>query len=79
MEKKLLTELAKSNILGNNKLMGLLMGYFDRGQPTLENWIAKDNEQLTDPACIKIICDNTGLFETQVVYSVVEDKANTAA
>lgn len=69
MEKKLLTELAKSNILGNNKLMGLLMGYFDRGQPTIENWIAGDNERLTEDGAVKVICDNTGLFESQVVMA----------
>ena len=55
---------------GNNYLMADLMRLFNRCQNTIENWMKAKDIRLTTPAAVKIIVDNTGLKEEQVLEEV---------
>jgi hypothetical protein len=54
-------------IKGNNKLMGRLMIAFDRGQNTIENWMASKDIRLTTPTAVQIIKEETGLTEQEIL------------
>jgi hypothetical protein len=54
-------------IKGNNKLMGRLMIAFDRGQNTIENWMASKDIRLTTPTAVQILKEETGLTEEEIL------------
>lgn len=60
---------AADQIKTNNKLIGRLMGAFNRGQKTIENWIDQNNVLLTTPLAVEIISEETGLVESQILES----------
>ena len=61
------TDKAIEGIKGNNKLMGRLMIAFDRGQNTIENWMASKDIRLTTPTAVQIIKEETGLTEKEIL------------
>jgi hypothetical protein len=63
-------------IKGNNKLMGRLMIAFDRGQNTIENWMASKDIRLTTPTAVQIIREETGLQDEEILE---EDKQTEPA
>lgn len=65
------TDKAIEGIKGNNKLMGRLMIAFDRGQNTIENWMALKDIRLTTPTAVQIIREETGLTDAEILE---EDK-----
>jgi hypothetical protein len=65
------TDKAIEGIKGNNKLMGRLMIAFDRGQNTIENWMASKDIRLTTPTAVQIIKEETGLQDEEILE---EDK-----
>ncbi len=70
MQNKQISDIAVRAILSNNKLMGLLMGHFDRGQATIENYLDAKNPALIEPEPLQIIKKESGLFESQIVEDV---------
>lgn len=70
-----LTAGAITSIRKNNKLIGRLIMEFNRGQNTIENWLKSDNSPLTTPLGVKIISEETGLTDEEILEPV-EVKAN---
>jgi hypothetical protein len=70
------TDKAIEGIKGNNKLMGRLMIAFDRGQNTIENWMASKDIRLTTPTAVQIIKEETGLCDEEILE---EDKQTEPA
>lgn len=62
-----ISDLAISRIKGNNKVIAGLMLEFDRGQPTIENWLAIKDSRLTTPNAVRIIGSGTSLSEDQIL------------
>lgn len=69
----IVTDKAIEGIKGNNKLMGRLMIAFDRGQNTIENWMASKDIRLTTPTAVQIIKEETGLAECDIIKEEQED------
>lgn len=62
-----ITDIAISAIKGNNRAIAKLMIEFDRGQPTIENWMNSKDKRLTTPNAVKIISETTGLTEAVIL------------
>jgi len=73
MEKRI-SDMAILRIKGNNTLMGRLMIAFDRGQNTIENWMASKDIRLTTPLAVGIIAEETGLPESEILVEESEVK-----
>ena len=69
-----ISDRAISSIKSNNKLMGRLMGAFNRGQNTIENWLASKDVRLTTPTAVQIITEEAGLSENEILEQVSEGK-----
>lgn len=69
------TDKAIEGIKGNNRLMGRLMIAFDRGQNTIENWMASKDIRLTTPTAVQIIKEEAGLTIEEILE---EDEAVAA-
>lgn len=54
-------------IKGNNRLMARLMMAFDRGQNTIENWMASKDIRLTTPTAVQIFREETGLTDSEIL------------
>ena len=65
-----LSKEAKDCILSSNKLMGRLMGLFDRGQKSLQDWIGENDIRLTTPSAVKIIKEESGLSEDEILVDI---------
>lgn len=62
-----ISDKAIDSIKGNNRLMGRLMIAFNRGQNTIENWMAAKDIRLTTPTAVQIIKEETGLEDSQIL------------
>ena len=62
-----ISDRAIAAIKANNKLMGRLMGAFDRGQNTIENWLSSKDVRLTTPTAVQIISEESGLTEGEIL------------
>ena len=62
-----ITDTAISKIKGNNRLIARLMIEFNRGQNTIENWMESKDTRLTTPAATKIIAEETGLSQDEIL------------
>ena len=62
-----ISDKAIESIKGNNILMGRLMIAFDRGQNTIENWMAAKDIRLTTPTAVEIIRDETDLTDADIL------------
>lgn len=58
-------------IKGNNLLIGRLMILYNRGQKTIENWIASRDSRLATPKAVQIISEETGLEAQQLLTEEV--------
>lgn len=65
-----ISDKAIESIKGNNRLMGRLMIAFDRGQNTIENWMAAKDIRLTTPTAVEIIREETDLPESEILETV---------
>lgn len=54
-------------IKGNNRLMARLMMAFDRGQNTIENWMASKDIRLTTPTAVQIFREETDLTDSEIL------------
>ena len=61
------TDKAIESIKGNNKLIARLMIAFDRGQNTIENWMASKDVRLTTASAVQIIREETGLTDQEIL------------
>lgn len=68
-----ITDKAINAIRSSNRLIGRLMGEFNRGQNTLENWMASKDIRLTTPGAVNIISEETGLADTEILEDVTEE------
>lgn len=62
-----ISDMAIKVIRSNNKLIGRLMGHFDRGQATIDNMLDSKDSRLTEPETVVIIKEETGLFDSQIL------------
>lgn len=62
-----ISEKAIQAIKSSNRLMAALMTAFDRGQNTIENWMAAKDIRLTTPLAVKTIIDNSELSEDEIL------------
>ncbi len=67
-----LTQKAKDKVLGNHKAIGRLMAHFNRHSKTIETWIKSGADELSSPAAIEIIKEETGLIDAEILESEVE-------
>lgn len=54
-------------ITGNHRILGRLCSQFDRHMKTIENWIDSKDIRLTTPNAVKIIKEETGLNESEIL------------
>ena len=69
-----LSALAVDKILSSNKLMGRLMGAFDRHQKTIQDWVHDKDIRLTTPMAISIIKEETGLDDSEILEPIKESQ-----
>jgi hypothetical protein len=62
-----ITDVAKTKMKGNNKVINALGYAFNRGGKTIENWIEDKHIILTTPLAVEIIKRETGLTEDQIL------------
>lgn len=62
-----ITNKALEAFKGNNKLIARLMIAFDRGQNTIENWMASKDVRLTTPIAVQIIMEETELTNAEIL------------
>lgn len=72
---KVISDKGIEAIRTNNKLIGRLMGAFDRGQNTIENWIAKKDVRLTTPTATQIIMEESGLSLEDMLEEIKQGEA----
>lgn len=65
-----LSKKATDAIKDSNKLMGLLMGAFNKGQKTIENWIDAQDIRLTTPLATEIIAELTKIPIGEILVEV---------
>ncbi len=70
----IISDKAIAAIKGNNHLMARLMMAFDRGQNTIENWMASKDIRLTTATAIQIFREETGLTDSEIL----EEEKETA-
>lgn len=66
-----LSKKAADAIKDSNKLMGLLMGAFNKGQKTIENWIEGKDIRLTTPLAVELIAQETGFAQDEILIDEV--------
>lgn len=70
-----LTQIAISQMLGNNRLIGRLMVLFNRSSFAITRWISNKDQRLTSPLALEVIREETGLTNEQIL----EETEKTAA
>lgn len=77
---KVISEKAINEIKNNNPVMGRLMGAFDKGQATIENWLKSKDIRLTTPLAVQIISEGTGLNPGEILEECeLNHRQDTAA
>lgn len=61
-----ISNIVAEKVRGNNRIIGLLMIAFDRGQKTIELWLDDKDIRLTTPTAVEIIKAETGLTESEI-------------
>lgn len=67
-----ISDKAISAIKASNKLIGRLMIAFDRGQNTIENWMALKDVRLTTPLAVQIIKEESDLSVEEILEEEIE-------
>lgn len=62
-----ITDKAIAAIKSSNIIKGKLMVAFDRGENTIENWMASKDVRLTTPTATKIILEHSDLKESELL------------
>jgi hypothetical protein len=62
-----ISDTAIQAIKKNNRIIGRLMIAFDRGQNTIENWMASKDPRLTTPTAVQIIQEESGLKKKEIL------------
>lgn len=68
-----ISDKAIAEIKASNRIIGRLMIAFNRGQNTIENWMASKDVRLTTPIAVQIIAEETGLSAGEIL----EDELQT--
>lgn len=58
-------------IKGSNRIIARLMILYNRGQNTIENWMAARDIRLTAPAAVQIIREESGLEDSEILEDTV--------
>lgn len=66
-----ITDTAIAVIKGDRKIKGLLAIQFDKHYNTIENWIKNRDAMLTTPDAVRIISEETGLAQDQILREPV--------
>ena len=56
----------QKQLLKNNKIQGLLMGQFNRGQKTIQTWITTSDSNLRLDEGKAILCEGLKVSETEL-------------
>ena len=56
----------QKQLLKNNKIQGLLMGQFDRGQKTIQTWITTSDSNLRLDEGKAILCEGLKVSESEL-------------
>lgn len=62
-----ITDKAIVAIKTSNRIIGRLMIAFNRGQNTIENWMASKDVRLTTAMAIEIIAEESGLTQDEII------------
>lgn len=69
-----ITDLAISKIKESNRLIGRLMIAFNRGQNTIENWMASKSYMLTTHTAVQIIKEETKLTDAEILEESMDEQ-----
>lgn len=67
-----ISDKAINAIKSSNKLIARLMIAFDRGQNTIENWMASKDIRFTTLQALEIIKEETGLTDSDILVDSEE-------
>ena len=67
-----ISDKAIQEIKSSNRIIGRLMMVFNRGQNTIENWMASKDIRLTTPHAVEIIQEESGLEEHEILEEINE-------
>lgn len=59
-------------IRNDNRILTRLMLTFDRGEPTIRNWMRSRDVRLTTPDAVQIIQEVTGFDKSEILIDSVE-------
>lgn len=62
-----ITDKAIGTIKSSNRIIGRLMGAFDRNQNTIINWISSKDIRLTTQTAVNIISEESGLTREEIL------------
>lgn len=62
-----ITDKAIGAIKSSNRIIGRLMGEFDRNQNTIINWISSKDIRLTTQTAVNIISEESGLSREEIL------------
>ncbi len=62
-----ITDKAIGAIKSSNRIIGRLMGAFDRNQNTIINWISSKDIRLTTQTAVNIISEESGLSREEIL------------
>jgi hypothetical protein len=62
-----ISDIAVTEIKGSNRIKCKLALVFNKSYQTIENWANKKDPLLTTPDAVRIISEETGLNETEIL------------
>lgn len=71
-----ISDRAVVEIKKSNTLIARLMILFDRGQNTIENWMTSKDVRLTTVDAVRVIGEESGLTEEEILEQETEAAAN---
>lgn len=74
LEMQTISDLTVLRLKGNHKALGRLVVLFNRHYRSIEMWIAARDVRLATPSAIKIIKEETGLSESEILTEAEIEK-----
>jgi hypothetical protein len=65
-----ITNNAANKIKGNQRVIGQLMALFNKSSFTINRWIEDKDIRLTTPGALKVIREETGLTDEQILEAI---------
>lgn len=63
----IISDKAAQSVKGNNYAVARLMAHFNRTEQSIHNWLAAKNQKLALPEVVRIISEETGLQEEEIL------------